>query len=178
MDDQENHLVSPPPRDALIIRRQAAIESYKKRRAGYMADKHQSILKEFSQRYFKREIKFNDLSLAEKKALAEICFRRSITNLFFIFSPYLAGLAILNFFLPKNILDFFLLNFFCILGSGLGILITTAIQDIYNHPKINNYFNVVSIVSSPDGIKSSRNLVFRGFFLLPMVFCHVFLGLC
>ena len=139
----EESLISPPPRDVLLIRRDDAIKSYKKRRVLDMVGKYQHVLSMFALDFFKGEARLSDLSEAEKKELAEICFRRSIRNLFFIFSPYVGVLALFNFFLTKTALDIFVVNFFGTLIYSVGMAVLTMIQDMRGSIKIKGYFDFI-----------------------------------
>lgn len=141
----EENLISPPPRDSLILRRMDALKTHKIELAQESFSSYLAILKKFTLVYFKGKVRWDDLSKMEKKELANICLRHSIRNLFYVFSPYVAGLVVINLLVPKNPVDIIGSNILSIMFAILGVSLTNVIQDAGNYMKSTDSFRFIRI---------------------------------
>lgn len=83
----EESLISPPPTDVIMVKRQKALadlrEEIKREKAlkpAKIRERYNRLLSKFADSFFMGRCRYDGLKDEEKKALAKICFRRSLKN--------------------------------------------------------------------------------------------------
>lgn len=132
---QEERLVSSPPTDLVVQKRQAALQfeaEAKRRIKEYkptrVKESYLDLLREFSQIYFKGTARYDDLSLQEQKVVAKICLRQSLKTSLIVSSSITAGFVTFVSMMAKTTGDMVGLS---ILGLMMAGITVAGIELIY-----------------------------------------------
>lgn len=131
----EDRLVSSPPMDIIVQKRQAALKDVAEQRRrekelkpDKVKDDYNWLLKGFASAYFKGRTRYDELSPQEQKALAKICFRHSLRKSILTFLPLSTGIASLI-LLGKDAGQMIVWG---LLGLALSTLILCLLEGVIN----------------------------------------------
>lgn len=100
---EEDRLISSPPMDIIVQKRQSALKDLAKQRRrekelkpDRVKSSYTNLLQNFANKYFKGRTRYSALSPQEQKALAKICLRHSLKKSFMTLLSSGAGISLLT----------------------------------------------------------------------------------